>query len=98
MQSRASQEPGVAIGHSTISDVVYCKGCSPLPGNQECRLFEATGPGRSRARLRLSEGRRGDTERHGPSVGIRQQIPGEAGVVCAPSAMWLRVFLSSPVR
>ena len=47
---------------------------------QRCRR-----PGRSRAHLRFPAGRRGDTDRHGPTLGILQQIPGDAAVVCAHS-------------
>jgi len=35
--------------------------------------------------LHFPAGRRGHTDRHGPTVGILQQIPGDAAVVCARS-------------
>ena len=42
--------------------------------------------GRSRAYLRVPAGRRGDTDRHGPTVGILQQIPRDTAIDCTRSA------------
>ena len=63
-----------------------------LPRRERChrtwsvRVHRCRRPGRSRAHLRFPAGRRGDTDRHGPTVGILQQIPGDEAVVCARSA------------
>src|ERR1700724_1910734 len=50
------------------------------------RVHRCRRPGRSRAHLRVPAGRRGYTDRHGPTVCILQQISGDRSVVCARSA------------
>jgi len=50
------------------------------------RVHRCRRPGRSRAHLCVPAGRGGDTDRHGPTVCIFQQISGDTAVVCTRSA------------
>jgi hypothetical protein len=63
-----------------------------LPRRERCdrawpvRVQRRRRVGRSRAHLRFPAGRRADTDRHGPTGVILQQVPGDEAVVCARSA------------
>jgi hypothetical protein len=58
-----------------------CCHCAWFVRVHRCRRL-----GRSRAHLRVPAGRRGDTDRHGSTVGIFQQIPRDTAIDCARSA------------
>ena len=58
-----------------------CCHCAWVVPIHRCRRL-----GRSRPHLRVPAGRRGDTDRHGPTIGILQQIPRDTAIDCTRSA------------